>query len=512
MDPFPEISAERVTFREQLAAAGFSDDGTILYGSVRWHDATGRELTTRITVEPGEAFPYGPPTVMLDPRRTSSTDPVPTFHIDINGALCLFDPDVPVDGACWRSVPDLLNWIGGWLRHTADGWPGDTDTDLERYLDSNGRFVVYDGDDLAGKAGILELSVSPVVTRARYKEPTPPRSRKSNSARCREARVSKPCGFLLDVGELRAPLRSWVDILNAGGPPAATAQRLIRLGQLSVLLVRYLRGGREGILALACHSRSGVPGGIEIRGCEASDESRPARELRAGTGSGSLSRYRVAIVGCGAIGSFTADLLFRSGVRQLTLRDYQILRPGNVVRHLAGDKYLGYLKVDAVRARLAELGLPNDLVVTSTEKVATPRQASELLSKHALVIDATGDERATALLLWAAADNGGKLISVCLQRSGGIARVDRFPLADGEQHLPAVPALDAGEHLVRERGCGDAVSLTPPYSVASAAALATRVAVAILTGDGAGPATQLEVLTVQPDAPYDHVGLLEQAA
>ena len=134
MDPFPEITAERVMFREQLAAAGFSDDGTILYGSVRWHDATGQELTTWITVEPGEAFPYGPPTVMLDPRRTRPTDPVPTFHIDTNGALCLFDRDVPVDGACWRSVPDLLTWIGGWLRQSADGFPGDTDTDLERYL------------------------------------------------------------------------------------------------------------------------------------------------------------------------------------------------------------------------------------------------------------------------------------------------------------------------------------------------------------------------------------------
>ena len=511
MDPFPEITAERVTFREQLVAAGFSDDGTILYGSVRWHDATGQELTTRITVEPGEAFPYGPPTVMLDARRASPTDPVPTFHIETNGALCLFDRDVPVDGAGWRSVPDLLTWIGGWLRQTADGWPGDTDTDLERYLESNGRFVVYDGDDLADKTGQLELTGSPVVTRVRYKEPTPPRSRRGKRAGRRKVRVSKPCGYLLEVGELIAPLRSWADVLDAGGPQAETAQRLIRLGQLSVLLVRYLRGGREGIVALACRC-SAVPGGIEIRCCDASDESLGTRELRAGNGADMLSRYRVAVVGCGAIGSFTSDLLFRAGVRRLTLRDTQILRPGNVVRHLAGDKYIGYLKVDAVRGRLAELGLSVDLVVTSTEALVTPRQASDLLSEHELVIDATGDERATALLLWAAADNGGKLISVCLQRSGGIARVDRFPLADGEQHLPAVPALDAGEHLVRERGCGDAVSLTPPYSVASAAALATRVAVTVLTGDRTGPATQLEVLTVQPDAPYDHLGPLEQAA
>jgi len=512
VDPFPEITAERTMFREQLVAAGFSDDGTLLYGPVRWQHATGQWLSTRITVELGDAFPYCPPTVMLDARRASPTDPVPTFHVETNGALCLFDRDVPVEGACWRSVPDLLTWIGGWLRRSADCWPGDTDTDLERYLESNGRFVVYDGDDLADKTGLLELTGSPVVTRVRYKEPTRPRRRKGKRASSRAVFVGRPCGYLLDVGELSAPLRSWVDVLDAGGARAVTAQRLIRLGHVSVLLVRYLRGGREGILALACHSRSGVPGGIEIRGCEVSDESRGARELRAGTGSGSLSRYRVAVVGCGAVGSFTADLLFRAGIRQLTLRDSQILRPGNVVRHLAGDRHIGYMKVDAVRARLAELGLPVDLVVTSTEAVTTPRQASELMSEHDLVIDASGDERATALLLWAAADNGGKLLSVCLQRAGGIARVDRLPLDEGEQHLPAVPVLPGGELTVRERGCGDTVSLTPPHSVVAAAALATRAAVAVLTGDQSLPATLLEVLAAQSDAPYDHVGLLEPAA
>jgi hypothetical protein len=511
VDPVPEIDAQRTAFREELVAAGFSDDGTVLYGSVAWRDSS-VELTTRVTIELGDAFPYGPPIVMLDARGASPTDPQPTFHVETSGALCLFERDVPVEGAAWRCVPDLLARIGGWLRQTADGWPGDTDTDLERYLQSDGRLVVYDGDDLAAKVGMLELTGSRYVTRLRYVNSTPVKTRKGKLTGQREVRVRKPCGYLLDVGELTAPLLSWSDVLASGGAQARVVEGLIRLRHVSILVLRYQRSGREGILALVCRPRSGSAGGIEIRGCEASDESRSARELRAGIGSSALSKHKVAIVGCGAIGSFTADLLFRAGIRCMTLRDSQILRPGNIVRHLAGDAHIGHLKVVAVRSRLADLGLPVDLVVTCTEAVTTPWQASELMSEHALVVDASGDERATALLLNAARQNGGSLISVCLQREGGIARVDRLPLSDGEHHLPAVPALPDADIPVRERGCGDAVSLTPPQSVAAAAALATRVAVAVLTGDRNVSATLLEVLAEQPDAPYDHVGLLEQAA
>ena len=60
-------------------------------------------------------------------------------------------------------------------------------------------------------------------------------------------------------------------------------------------------------------------------------------------------------MGCGAIGSFAADLLFRAGVRQLTLCDGERLRPGNIVRHLAGAEQVGRAKTLAVLNCLARV-------------------------------------------------------------------------------------------------------------------------------------------------------------
>lgn len=237
---------------------------------------------------------------------------------------------------------------------------------------------------------------------------------------------------------------------------------------------------------------------------EVADVSDASRRLRSGRPAFALSRYRVAVIGCGAIGSYVADLLLRSGVRRLTLVDHQILRPGNVVRHIAPDRMSGWAKVDAVRATLAATGLSVESVSVRTNAVRTLREASELALEHDLVIDATGDQRAAALLQTATQDAAAALVKVCLQREGGVARVDRWPLQDGELHASEVRPLP-GLVGVRERGCGDLVSLTPPHAVVTAAALAARTACAVLTG-AFSHASVVDVLTPQSDPPYDHPG------
>ncbi|WP_376771972.1 ThiF family adenylyltransferase [Thermocatellispora tengchongensis] len=75
--------------------------------------------------------------------------------------------------------------------------------------------------------------------------------------------------------------------------------------------------------------------GIDVRSRESADTSPQTRQLRAGVTAEGLANAKIAVVGCGAVGSFAAGTLFRSGVRHLTLIDYERLRPGNVVGHLA---------------------------------------------------------------------------------------------------------------------------------------------------------------------------------
>ncbi|HZW74120.1 MAG TPA: ThiF family adenylyltransferase, partial [Caldimonas sp.] len=65
---------------------------------------------------------------------------------------------------------------------------------------------------------------------------------------------------------------------------------------------------------------------------------------------------RVAIVGVGGVGSWTAEALARSGVAALTLVDLDHVSESNVNRQVqALGSTLGMAKVDALKARIADI-------------------------------------------------------------------------------------------------------------------------------------------------------------
>jgi hypothetical protein len=98
------------------------------------------------------------------------------------------------------------------------------------------------------------------------------------------------------------------------------------------------------------------------------------------------------------------------------------------------------------------------------------------------------------------------LVSICIQRDGGIVRVDRWPLAPGEEHAAPVPPTESGLEL-REAGCGDPVSPAPPVAVLEAAALGWRMAADILTGRREFPLSVVQVVAPQEDEPYAKLGV-----
>jgi molybdopterin/thiamine biosynthesis adenylyltransferase len=61
----------------------------------------------------------------------------------------------------------------------------------------------------------------------------------------------------------------------------------------------------------------------------------------------------IAIVGCGALGSFIAEALARSGVRRLLLIDRDIVEYGNLARHSLDGRHVGDTKATALAHRLA---------------------------------------------------------------------------------------------------------------------------------------------------------------
>lgn len=495
------LDLDKDSFRRSLAVKGFTDDGRVLRGPINWSH-NGQQYVATVDVTLGDTFPFAPPRVDI---VDLGADIMLTFHIERAGNLCLWNNQVSVDDAPWRDLDAFIEKISGWFEQTAAGWPDDDDADLERYLPTDDGIVLYDKEKLVdgqfyrlekGDHGILrlkdKLSWSPKPTRI-----------KNKGMRRRERSLL----WKTDVGNISHPVRSWDDLVDLVGHDLEQLRSLINLGSVEYLLVHYNRSGRSAILAMKVVGLlDGLP---TFHTLESADTSVQTRTLRAGDNASRYQNKKVAIVGCGAIGSHVADLLFRSGVSSITLLDPERLRPGNIIRHLADNSLVGLPKPVAVRAELGSLGLDASSIKPFILRITTPKQALDLLKSHDLVVDATADARATALLRWAAEELQKHMISVCIQRDGGIARVDRFPLWDGEDHLPAVPILPSEAGTTYEMGCGSPVSKTPPMAVVKAASLGCQVALDDLNMWRVPRATIIEVIEPQPDEPYVETGIIK---
>jgi hypothetical protein len=188
-------------------------------------------------------------------------------------------------------------------------------------------------------------------------------------------------------------------------------------------------------------------------------------------------------VGAGAIGSFLCDLLSRAGLGTVTIYDPDIMRPGNLIRHLVGADSVGLSKPEAVKRSIESRPFNSSVIVAVPQPAPVPRQVMSLFSENTLVIDASAAGGTTDMLAKAATAGGHHLLSVCIQEEGRVARVDVIPPLDGEPLSPTeLGPPTAREGLKFEAGCGDPVSQTPAFAVLEAASLAARCAVGMLTG------------------------------
>jgi hypothetical protein len=70
-----------------------------------------------------------------------------------------------------------------------------------------------------------------------------------------------------------------------------------------------------------------------------------------------LAGKRVALLGCGALGSAVAEMVVRAGAAKLKLFDNGIVRPGLLLRQRFGDADVAFAKASALKNRLESLGL-----------------------------------------------------------------------------------------------------------------------------------------------------------
>ncbi|HVW80734.1 MAG TPA: ThiF family adenylyltransferase [Mycobacteriales bacterium] len=530
-EPRPALEQVRVAaavaldaFRDALAGAGFR---RLPGGAERWRGlldtstvpdlpapSTGVGWVTVVEIEPGPEFPFAMPSVR--PLEKAYAEAVMRaaysnyraaysnyheaghgWHRNGDGGMCLF---IEADHTRlpWADGVQLLEQATAWVAHDAAGWPGpEPALDLERYLPATAdtRLIVY--SDLTGEDGrplrlrpqrndILRVTGRAAPTRA--------------GGRGGQHRWPDDTAFVVNVGRLGAPIRDWAGLL--GLLDADTARQLERSVDqgLRRVLVRYERHDTVGVLALRLtRPATGAP--LQLAYQPTAPDDATTRLLRAHPAAARLSDYSVAVVGIGSIGSNVADLLHRSGVGTLHLLDGERLVPGNPTRHLLDDSYIGRPKSLGVQTWLREHRPTSHTTVTAAVgSLTTIEDAITLLAGCDLVVDATADSTASALLAATARNGGGQLLSACVLADGYAVRVDRIPTRRGDTPVPT-PRLPARRPEKYETGCGSPVSTTPPAAVWHAAALAAHHAIRLLLEPDQVPAGEMIVLEPQTVVP-----------
>ena len=165
------------------------------------------------------------------------------------------------------------------------------------------------------------------------------------------------------------------------------------------------------------------------------------RRLYGETGYARLRGLRVAVVGIGGVGSWSAEALARSGVAALTLIDLDHVAESNVNRQIhALDATLGQAKVQAMRERIAQIH-PGCRVHAVEAFVDSAEWAALMPEPVDAVIDACDQVKAKAFIAAWALRERVPLVSV--GAAGGKRLAQAIEVADLAEttHDPLLAAL-----------------------------------------------------------------------
>lgn len=482
------VAFTRERFIDALVRRGFRLESDDSQGAVSRAVLLGDDLS----IELNERFPFLPPLVLSKRPEAIS------WHRDALGYMCLYT-SLDHEHRPWLDVDAFLERVTKWRRENARGWPEDPPAlDLEPYLGLalDPRFIVYQDLDRFSDKFVLFTQNDQQVRLAQA-------GRVSKRRRRRQLG-----GFVLDVGELRRPPPSWLDLLD-GHPAHSAVAAAVDSGRLDILLVRYARNGQRATAAIT-FAPLGAVAGSRSNGRHETFEAENTRQafvahsgaaddvamrLRSGEAAPRLGGQRVCVIGAGALGSYVCDGLIRAGLGQLTIRDFDVLRPGNMTRHLVGNlAYAGLNKAVALRAFFATTAYSRAEIDAHPNGLLTLADALTLIREHDLVVDASADGAATTIMRAAAEATGATVVIACLQNDGKSLRVDIVPPLGAAEPLADTPLRAPRGPEVFDGGCGLPLSPTPPHAVQEAAAIAVRHVIALLSGDPLTPSGEVREL------------------
>ncbi|MBN8818698.1 MAG: ThiF family adenylyltransferase [Sphingomonas sp.] len=286
-------------------------------------------------------------------------------------------------------------------------------------------------------------------------------------------------------------------------------------GGTLALLKNHPRGFRVGALRKALPDRMGEVTIDNMMATQADLKYCVARNL---DGRQGLVGKHIALVGCGTIGGYLAHMLVQNGAgceAQLSLYDPDILKPGNLGRHVLGFDDLGRAKAEALHTFVQRFH-PDVEVDHHTGNALTEWNA---LERCDLIVDATGDANvATALNdRFILARRGGR--QICLLHSwvfgNGAAAQSLLNLDDGHTCYRCLrtgfggnwrhnPLRDPDMEVRRAPArCGEGgYTPFPVDAPIAAAALAVRAAI---DWAGGNPGHRLRTTIVDPGEGRDRL-------
>lgn len=118
----------------------------------------------------------------------------------------------------------------------------------------------------------------------------------------------------------------------------------------------------------------------------------PDRMQARGRLSHHLREARIALIGCGALGSVIAESLVRGGVSNLLIIDHDILVAGNLVRHTLSGEDIGKPKADSLAKKLSTVAPFSSLVAYAKRFPLIKNEVETLLEDRDIVFDCTADD------------------------------------------------------------------------------------------------------------------------
>jgi proteasome lid subunit RPN8/RPN11 len=465
------------------------------------------------------SWPYWPPLLRVPG--------IASWHADQEN-LCIWRGDD--SSQRWTTLQGLYDRIDEWVTHAKEGF---ADVENARnpeiyWHEPAARVGLVDLDDLLGSDRADGQHGEFHFTDARSASGRPsPFPIMDISPGPFTAMTPLPNG-ITDHGAIRG---RWFYRLSVAHPPRnldelesfLTEKQRKRLNKdlrdrpfLMFMLVWHNQAGAVGTTVLATPEQSGKRAYhlVALR-----PKGTKALLLRAGPDADAIQDKKVAIIGNGAIGSFVADQLARSGVRVQRLHDYDLLWPANLIRHAAPPGTpAGMPKTSALKENLEQYPwVTIDAADPSAEgAVWTINGIKKVIESNDLTIDATGHGGLAELVSRVAIDCQKPFISVALFRGGAVARVRRQGLEGDAPFVqrpylggyPEIPPLDEeGEYVGTETGCLAQVYNAPPSAVVHAAVIAAEVVLDYLTGRNEQPDEIIEVMRLG-DAPFNRLGRL----